>query len=150
MNSLRQTVNHLRPLEYVFSNQIKCILPYTNYKLIGEELILTNPRGQCDLWLANIIDQDVNFLLSLELKIGSVNNNTKRKVLRHQTHKYYESMKKYFPEYKVYGLGAYKHPEGIEWYSATRTLDIPEIRLLKNMIDSPLLLVEDSKRITRR
>lgn len=93
--------------ELQFSYNIKRNLVKTNFQLIGEELNLKKNKqvGRCDLWLANAAN---GFLLSLELKVGTPNDLSKQKILKQQTFRYTEFMKYYFPEHRVYGLGAYK------------------------------------------
>lgn len=93
--------------EYLFTEKVKQILPTTNFQLLGEQLVVgkDNTIGKCDMWLANIPN---NFLLSLELKVGEKSDSTKRKFLKKQVYKYTDYMKYYFPEYDVYGFGAYK------------------------------------------
>lgn len=93
--------------EFLFTQDIKKLLPSTNFELLGEQLVVgkDNNVGKCDLWLANIPN---NFLLSLELKVGDASDSKKQKFLQTQMYKYTDFMRLCFPEDVVYGLSAYK------------------------------------------
>lgn len=131
---LKQTVKHLKSREKIFSEEIKRILPHTNLNILGEELLL-QPRGQCDLWLANEYKGHVNFLLSLELKVGSENDNTKKHKLMKQVDVYTKAMQKYFPAYPVYGLGAYKVNQGdkVLWFGNDHNVE--SLIQFKNLVE---------------
>jgi len=94
--------------EFLFTQKVKSILPKTKFELLGEQLVVgkDNSIGKCDLWLANIPN---NFLLSLELKVGNPMDLVKCNSLKKQVYKYTDFMKIYYPEYVIYGLGAYKY-----------------------------------------
>jgi hypothetical protein len=93
--------------EFLFTQKVKCILPKTNFELLGEQLVVgkDNGIGKCDLWLANVPNK---FLVSLELKVGDKSDLSKRKFLKTQVYKYTDLMKYYFAEETVYGFGAYQ------------------------------------------
>lgn len=91
--------------EFLFTERVKGVLPSTNFELLGEQLMVGNGIGKCDLWLANVSN---NFLLSLELKVGRTYDSSRQKFLGYQVHKYTDLMKYYFPDNIVYGMGAYK------------------------------------------
>jgi len=112
--ALKHVIKDLRPIihfseskEYIFSTGVKRILPNTNFELLGEELSINHKFGvgKCDLWLANCSN---NFLLSLELKVGGLDDFKKQNLLNNQVRKYTDLMKIYYPNEVVYGLGAYK------------------------------------------
>ena len=131
VETLIRTVNVLKPPELTFQKHVKRSLRYTNFILIGEELLIKHPRvGQCDLLLANT---DTNFLVSLELKVGKRGDNGKFSKLREQVNTYTEAMSLIFPEYGVYGIGAYKirSKSEIMWIDEGNTPDLKSIRDLK-------------------
>lgn len=130
IKSLRQIQIHHPGKEFEFSKTVKDNLHRTNFVLLGEELelIKENNVGKCDLWLAN---EYSNILLSLELKVGRVHDYNKIKLLRVQVDKYSNLMKMYFPQNKIYGLGAYKHNNGILFIDKENHEDIT---ILKKVI----------------
>jgi hypothetical protein len=122
--------------EFTFMEQVKKILPTTNFELLGEHLIVgkENNIGKCDMWLIN---QPTNFLLSLELKVGESNDSKRKKLLQSQMYKYTNFMKFYFPDNTVYGIGAYKCPNDIKFFNydaVSITEHEDEIRRLKKAI----------------
>ena len=110
---LKKQIQHLkccRPnpgMELLFCNFIKQeVLPETKFKIIGEEVHFTKPyHGRCDLWL-----EHPEFLLSLELKVGTLKQIKKQKKLVSQVTRYTEALQYYFPQHHVLGMGSFWIP----------------------------------------
>lgn len=121
--------------EFMFTQQVKKILPSTRFELLGEQLVVgkDNNIGKCDLWLVNVPN---NFLLSLELKVGESKDYKKKKFLQTQMYKYTDFMRLYFPEDTVYGLSAYKDQNGVRFFSyiSPTSQHDKEIEILKEVI----------------
>lgn len=108
MNNLRRSIRHLKTdksimhgREHIFTNEIKLILRSTNFEIIEEQVIVKN--GKCDIWLMNN-----DFLMSLELKVGTRNDSKKIDLLAKQVLKYTGELQRYYPKHIVHGLGLYK------------------------------------------
>jgi len=135
MNYVRSVADKLVSKENLLKNRIKRLITNdcTNFEVIGEELYFKKNhiynKGQCDLWLASN-----NFLLSLELKTGQINDFEKKNKLLKQTIKYKSIMEHYYPDYYVYGLGIYLSNCGKFQYYELGTNN--DISLLKESIES--------------
>jgi hypothetical protein len=143
IQKLRNVIKHLPSVndithgnEFKFTQDIKRLLPSTNFELLGEQLVVGKEKniGKCDLWLANIPN---NFLLSLELKVGNAHDSRKQLFLQTQMRKYTDLMRFYFPEDVVYGLSAYKCTNNdikFSSYIMPISVDLIEIESLKATI----------------
>lgn len=135
INALRKTISHLKSIpspggkEFEFSKTIQNLLQQTNFEIIGEELCINLPEGvgKCDLWLANCKD---NYLLSLELKVGDLENKRKQEHLKDQVFKYSKFMKVFYPTNRVFGFGIYKHEFGLLY---TKSICVSNIKVLTDL-----------------
>lgn len=112
---------------------INDVLPNTNFKFIGEEFVV--PKGKTDIWLANC---DKQFLLSLELKVGKIGHKKKQQKLKQQVNRYTNTMRDFFPEHQVFGLGAflvYPDTRVIYYPYNSHNYKVDEIEYLKEEID---------------
>ena len=144
VKSLRLIIKDLVPIplpasgkKFLFNEAVKLKLPSTNYRLLGENLCINRDEGtgKCDLWLANPKNK---FLVSLDLKVGEIDDLTKQQLLVKQVNKYTGFMKCYYPMHIVYGLGAYKYPDGVNFIDTLcgDPKHIFEINKLKSVIKS--------------
>lgn len=100
--------------EWIFSKIFKKISKNNQMYLITEEKSFNNTNGscygRCDLWMHDTV---FHYNLSVELKCGSIDDETKITKLKEQTILYTNIYKNYFPEYDTIGLGIYLHKDGL-------------------------------------
>lgn len=100
--------------EWLFTKIFKKIAKKENIRIIAEEKSFHhkngNCYGRCDLWMHDI---EHHYNISVELKCGSINDNTKINKLKEQTVLYTDIYKSHFPNFDTIGIGIYLHKDGL-------------------------------------
>ena len=87
-----------------------------------------------DIMLVDIEGSEHDFLLALKLKVGTGKQKKKQIKLKQQVNKYTQCMREIYPDYAVYGLGAYLIPyRKVIYFSPTK--EHREISILKHKIN---------------